>query len=159
MFTENPCAFSSIHERFKSMVDNTSLRVNQAFIVTLLSIAFVLDQPWLVAAVGLIMLVGTVYPPLGLFQLFYRKVLLPAGLLRPMRINEDPAAPRFAQGVGSAFLLAAALAFALKVPVVGWALTLIVVTLALVNLLFGFCTGCFIYFQLERAGLFGKAGR
>jgi hypothetical protein len=32
----------------------------------------------------------------------------------------------------------------------GWVLAWIVVALALVNLLFGFCTGCFIFLNLNR---------
>ena len=35
----------------------------------------------------------------------------------------------------------------------GWVLAWLVVALALVNILLGFCMGCFIYFQLGRAGI------
>ncbi|HMQ34233.1 MAG TPA: DUF4395 family protein [Chloroflexaceae bacterium] len=32
----------------------------------------------------------------------------------------------------------------------GWALALMVVALAAINLIFGFCAGCFVYTQLAR---------
>lgn len=138
------------------MVDQNALRFNQAMIVSLIGLAFVLNKPWLSALVAALMLIGTAWPGLAAFQLFYRRVLLPAGLLRPSPRQEDPAAPRFAQGLGGSFLLLAVVAFALGATTLGWALNLIVVALALINLLFDFCLGCFIYFQLERAGVLGK---
>jgi hypothetical protein len=45
------------------------------------------------------------------------------------------------------------LAFALGAPVLGWALTGVVVALAAVNLFLGFCAGCFMYYQLGRIGV------
>jgi hypothetical protein len=41
--------------------------------------------------------------------------------------------------------------------VAGWVLAWLVVALAGVNLVLGFCLGCFFYFQLERAGLFRRS--
>jgi hypothetical protein len=55
--------------------------------------------------------------------------------------------------VGAGFLIAASLAFALGASGAGWLLAGIVAVLAAVNLLFGFCAGCFVYFQLARVGL------
>ena len=34
--------------------------------------------------------------------------------------------------------------------VAGWALAIVVIVLAAINLIFGFCAGCFVYFQLAR---------
>jgi hypothetical protein len=39
------------------------------------------------------------------------------------------------------------------VPVLGLALALLVAVLAFVNLAFGYCLGCQIYYQLGRAGV------
>src|SRR5439155_8616917 len=106
------------------MVDKNAQRVNQAAIILLLSLAFILDLPILVAVVGAIMLIGTAWPALALFQRFYRGVLLPAKLLRPAPVREDPAAPRFAQGFGSVVLLAATIALLADAPTAGWVLVL-----------------------------------
>lgn len=133
-----------------AQVDRTALRVNQASIVGLVVLAFLLDQPWLVAGVAAVLAAGTVSPALALFQRLYRDLLRPAGLLAPDVHAEDPAPHRFAQGVGAAFLIASSAALASGAAAVGWGLALIVVVLAAVNLLFGFCAGCFVYFHLAR---------
>ena len=137
--------------------DRMALRVNQALIIVFIIIAFLLNLPLLVAFVALVMLVGTIVPSAALFQQFYRKVLRPAGLLRPDLHVEDPAPHRFAQGVGAAFLVVASLAFLAGASVVGWVLAAIVAVLAAVNLFFGFCVGCFMYLQLARVGLIHRA--
>ena len=131
-------------------LDRTALRVNQATIVVLLAAAFVLDQPWLVAFVCAVMAVGTAFPHAALFQRFYRDVLRPAGLLRPDIHAEEAAPHRFAQGLGAAVLLAASAALFVGATALGWGLTFIVIALAAINLIFGFCAGCFVYFQLHR---------
>lgn len=130
--------------------DRTALRVNQAVIITLLLVAFIIDLPWLVAAVAIVMALGTASPALALFQRLYRDVLRPAGVLRPDIHHEDAAPHRFAQGMGAAVLILASIALFLGAPAVGWALALLVVVLAAINLLFGFCAGCFIFFQIQR---------
>lgn len=136
-----------------SLVDRTALRVNQAIIIGLLVIAFVANLPWLVAVVAVVMALGAITPTLALFQRLYRDVLRPLGILRPDLHREDPAPHRFAQGMGAAVLVFATLALWLGAYLLGWALALLVVALAAINLIFGFCAGCFIFFQLQRLGL------
>jgi hypothetical protein len=58
--------------------------------------------------------------------------------------------------MGGVVLVVATL-FLLPVPVVGLAIALLVAVLAFVNLAFGYCLGCQIYFQLGRAGLIRSA--
>lgn len=130
--------------------DRTALRVNQAAIIALLLVAFIVNLPWLVVIVAAIMTLGALSPELAVFQRLYRDVLRPAGLLRPDIHHEDAAPHRFAQGMGAATLILACLALFLGAPTIGWALALIVVALAAINLIFGFCVGCFIFFQLQR---------
>lgn len=134
----------------RGQVDHTALRTNQACIIALLALAFLADQPWLVAFVCVVMALGTVAPQAALFQRAYRDLLRPAGLLRPDVHAEDPAPHRFAQGLGAAVLLAATLALFAGAAALGWGLAFVVIGLAAINLLFGFCAGCFVYFQLAR---------
>jgi hypothetical protein len=136
--------------RPEARFDRTALKVNQAAIITLLLIGFLANQPWLVALVALVMLLGTLSPQLALFQRIYRDGLRPAGLLKPDLHDEDAAPHRFAQGLGAAFLVAASAALFAGLGGLGWALSLIVVVLAAINLIFGFCAGCFVYLQLAR---------
>lgn len=136
-----------------SRIDYTALKVNQSFIIGLLLLAFLLNQPWLVAFVGLVMLVGTVWPQAGLFKRIYSDLLKPAGLLKADPRPDTPAPHLFAQGIGALVLGVAVLVFAAGGVVAGWLLTALVIMLAAINLLTGFCAGCFIYFQLARRGI------
>jgi len=134
----------------RRQVDRTALRVNQACIIGFLALAFLLDQPWLVAFVCAVMAIGAAFPQAALFQRIYRDVLRPAGLLKPDLHDEDAAPHRFAQGMGAAVLLIATIALFSGAMVLGWGLSFVVIALAAVNLFFGFCAGCFVYFQLQR---------
>jgi uncharacterized membrane protein len=143
-------------------VDRTALRVNQASIILLSLIGFVLGTEggrWLIALVALVLALGTILPGAALFKLIYARVLKPRGLLRPDVIADDPRAHRFAQGVGAAFLGAGAIALFAGWNALGWTLVWIVVALAAINLLFGFCAGCFVYYQLGRRGLLRSEAR
>jgi hypothetical protein len=139
-------------------LDRSALKVSQACVVLLIVTAFILDLPPLVGFVGLALLVGTVHPPLALFQQLYFRVLRPIQIVRPEVELDDPAPHRFAQGLGAAFLVAASVAFWLGNHTVGWALGLLVAALAGVNLTTDFCAGCFLYAQLARLGILRAAG-
>ncbi|MCA9858263.1 MAG: DUF4395 domain-containing protein [Thermomicrobiales bacterium] len=135
------------------MVDLNALRTNQVFIVATVAIAFLLGADrgvWLIGLLALCMAAGVVSPGNGPIQLFYRKVLLPAGVVKPNREAGSAAPHRFAQAMGAACLALSAILLVLGFDVAGWVLGFIVVALALVNLLFGFCAGCFVYLQLGR---------
>jgi hypothetical protein len=135
------------------VVDRNALRTNQALIVAGVVIAFVLGTPagaWVVLAVAACLAVGAARPGYGPFQLLYREVLVPVGIVKPSPRPDDPAPHRFAQAMGATVLFLAALLLFAGVDVVGWVLAFIVLTFALVNLLFGFCAGCFIFLQINR---------
>ena len=135
-------------------VDTTALRFNQFSIITFTLLGFLLNQPVLVLFVGLVLAIGTISPKAALFKQFYLKVLKPNNILKANIIDDDPAPHQFAQGVGALFLLASAtILFVSPAAVLGWALAWIVIILAAVNLIFNFCAGCFMYFQLDKFGL------
>ena len=136
-------------------VDHSALRVNQAFIILLLIIAFLLDNWLVVALVGSIMLLGTTVPRLSLFKQIYSRVLKPSGLVNSDVIPDNPEPHRFAQGFGGVVLVLAVLFLLLGQAVVGWALVWLVVILAGLNLFLGFCAGCFLYYQLNRLNVPG----
>jgi hypothetical protein len=136
-------------------VDHAALKINQAFIILFLLLAFVLDSWLLVAFVGAVMLLGTLVPRLSLFKQLYQHVLRPAGLVQPHVLDDNPEPHRFAQGFGSVVLLLATVALWLQVSLLGWLLAGVVILLAALNLLLGFCAGCFLYYQLSRRGVPG----
>lgn len=134
----------------QSRVDHSALRVNQIAIVSVTALAFVVDQPLLLAVLAFILAVGSALPALSLSGALYRTVIRPRGWLKPDLRDESPAPHRFAQAVGAAFLTAGFLALLSGAPTLGWLLSAVVVVLASVNLFSGFCAGCFVYFQLSR---------
>jgi hypothetical protein len=134
-------------------VDHTALRFNQACIIGLLLLAFLVDTPWLVALVAVVMLVGAWQPNAGLFKQIYGRWLKPAGLLKPDIRADEPQPHLFAQAIGGLVLLVSTLTLLAGAAAAGWALAWLVVMLAAVNLFFGFCVGCFLYLQLARRGI------
>lgn len=138
-------------------VDESALKVNQAFIIGLLLLAFVLDSVWLAAFVGGVMLLGTAVPGLSLFKRLYQHLLKPAGLVKPHVITDNPEPHRFAQGFGGVVVALAVIALLAGQPIIGWALVGLVIVLAALNLFLGFCAGCFVYYQLNRLGVPGFA--
>jgi hypothetical protein len=136
-------------------LDAHLLKFSQAWTVLLSALAFILQQPWLVVVVAACLAISAAIPAIGPYRLLYRYVAVPLRLIKPRIVEDDPAPHRFAQGVGAAFTIASSLVLFL-VPggaVAGWTLDLIVFALSLINFTVGFCAGCFVYYQLGRAGL------
>jgi hypothetical protein len=139
------------------LVDHAALKVNQAGIVATVLVAFVgsLFSPvflWLIPLLGIVLLLGTFAPRLALFKQFYFQVLKTRGIVKPRPVQDRPQPHNFAQGLGGVFLGVASV-FLIPLPVVGLAIALLVAVLAFVNLAFGYCLGCQIFYQLERRGV------
>jgi Domain of unknown function (DUF4395) len=139
------------------VVDHSALKVNQTGIVTTVLVAFVGSAFYrpallLIPLLAIVLLLGTFAPNLALFKQFYFQVLKPRGIVKPRPVQDRPEPHNFAQGLGGVFLVVAS-AFLLPVPVIGLAIALLVAVLAFVNLAFGYCLGCQIYFQLSKRGL------
>jgi hypothetical protein len=145
---------SSGSPRSAAVVDVNGLKTNQTLIVGLVSVAFVLGVDaggaWLVAVVALSLAIGAAVPGYGPFQLLYRRVLRQFGVVKARPRPDDPAPHRFAQALGGTFLVVSTIALFAGAETLGWVLGWLVVALALVNLLFGFCTGCFVFYHLRR---------
>jgi hypothetical protein len=152
---------TAANARPAQVVDVNALKTNQTLIVVLVALAFVLGEEnggaWLVALVAVSLAIGAAIPGYGPFQLFYRRVLRRAGLVKARPRPDDPAPHRFAQALGAIFLGVGAAALFAGATTPGWVFAWLVVALALVNLLFGFCAGCFVFFQLRRLTRGGAA--
>lgn len=141
----------------QGVVDHSALKVNQTGIVATVLVAFLgsaLYRPLLVLIplLAIALLIGTFAPQLALFKQIYFKVLKPSGIVKPRLVKDRPEPHNFAQGLGGVFLAVSSVLL-LPVPVLGLALALLVAVLAFVNLAFGYCLGCQIYYQLGRAGV------
>ena len=138
------------------VVDHSALKVNQTGIIATVLVAFIGSAFYrpalvLIPLLAIVLLLGTFAPRYALFKQFYFKVLKPRGIVKPRPVQDRPEPHNFAQGLGGVFLIVAS-AFLLPVPFIGLALALIVAVLAFVNLAFGYCLGCQIYFQLGKRG-------
>ncbi len=139
------------------VVDHSALKVNQTGIIATVLVAFVggaLFRPLLVLIplLAIVLLLGTFVPQLALFKQFYFKVLKPRGIVKPRPVQDRPEPHNFAQGLGGVFLAVASI-FLIPLTFLGLALALLVAVLAFVNVAFGYCLGCQIFYQLERRGL------
>ena len=136
-------------------VDHSALRTNQAFIISLLIVAFVAEARWLVTFVAAVMLVGTALPNVALFKAVYLYVLKPLKIARPDVRLDNPEPHLFAQGLGGLVLTLATLAFVMDSTAIGWVLSWVVIALAALNLFAGICVGCMIYYWFNRLGVPG----
>jgi Domain of unknown function (DUF4395) len=138
-------------------VDHSALKVNQSGIVATVLVAYLGSFFWqpvtlLIPLLAIVLLLGTFNPRLALFKQFYFQVLKPRGIVKPRPVQDRPEPHNFAQGMGGVVL---AIASVLLIPFEfgGLALSLLVAVLAFVNLAFGYCLGCQIYYQLGKRGL------
>lgn len=135
-------------------VDTHLGKFSQGCTVALTGLAFIFNSPIIVLIAAAVMAWSAIAPQSSPYRLLYRGVVVPLGLLRPRVVEDDPAPHRFAQGIGTIFLVAAALVlFLTGAAALGWTLDLIVFVLAGINLAVGFCAGCFVYYHLGRLGL------
>jgi hypothetical protein len=148
-------------------VDHSALKVNQTGIVATVLVAFfgswAVYRPLLVLIplLAVVLLLGTFAPQLALFKQLYFKVLKPAGIVKPRPVQDRPEPHNFAQGLGGVFLAISSILIFLPVDArtalvtvaLGLAIALLVAVLAFVNLAFGYCLGCQIYYQLGKRGL------
>jgi uncharacterized protein DUF4395 len=138
-------------------VDHSALKVNQTGIVATVLVAFIgsyFYRPLLVLIplLAIALLLGTFAPKLAPFKQFYFQVLKPRGIVKPRPVQDRPEPHNFAQGLGGVFLAISSVLL-LPIPVLGLAIALLVAVLAFVNLVFGYCLGCQIYYQLGKAGV------
>ena len=130
-------------------VDHSALRTNQAVIISLCILAFIVDLPWLAGLVALVMALGTALQRPG-FGFLYQGLLRPRGWAQPDILPDNPEPHRFAQGFGAVVLAAGTAGLLLSATVLGWSLVWLVVALAALNLFGGFCVGCAVYYWLFR---------
>ena len=130
-------------------VDHSALKANQLFIISLSILAFILNQPWLVVFVALVMGIGSALKVPG-FGFIYKNLLKPRGWMKPDVLDDNPEPHRFAQFLGFLFMSAGSIALFLGASLPGWSLVWLVVALASLNAFGGFCVGCAVYYWLSR---------
>jgi hypothetical protein len=138
---------------FPDPVNEVSARLVAGAVVLMALATIVLDQPWLtlLLAYGFVarVLTGPTLSPLG--QLVTR-VVTPRLGLEPRPVPGPP--KRFAQGIGAAFsLTAAVLALGFGARGAAYVVLGLLVAAATLESVFGYCLGCRIFALLMRTGL------
>ena len=138
-------------------VDPRGPRLTAGVTALVLVTVLLLPSPWAAVLAGVQAVLFAIGASRGVQHTphawLFRTVLRPR--LSPPRELEDPAPPRFAQGVGLAFTLVALVALVLGqsasgVTLVGQVAIGFALVAALLNAVFGLCLGCEIYLILKR---------
>lgn len=126
-----------------TVIDVNVPRFNQLCVAVLTGLAFVL-QLWALVAVTLVLVAATRFggPRFAVFTAIYVRFIRPR---LSETTTEDAAPPRFAQLLGVIVLGAAVVAFVAGASTIGWALTLVVTSLATLAAATRICAGCVIY--------------
>jgi hypothetical protein len=126
-------------------IDPRGQRFGAGVSAVALATAFVLGLPWLVALLGLNLLISAAFGT-RLFLPGRAWPLVRSALRLGPTEPEHEYPPRFAQALGSTFLALATVAFVAGLPVVGWLLTAAVAGLQVLLAATGICVGCRLYF-------------
>ena len=136
---------------FPNPVNEKAARVVAGLVVLTALSALLLPAGWLLwlMALGFLLRVlsGPRFSPFGLLA---TRVIAPR--LGPPTLVPGPP-KRFAQGLGLAFSLTAALCVSLGATTVGWVLVGLLIVAAVLESVFAFCLGCVIFGRLQRVGL------
>lgn len=138
---------------FPDPVNEVSARLVAGAVVLMAVATIAFDQPWMTAvlAYGFVarVLTGPTLSPLG--QLVTR-VVTPRLPVAPRPVPGPP--KRFAQGIGAAFsLTAAVLALGFGQRGAAYVVLALLATAATLESVFGYCLGCKIFALLMRTGL------
>ncbi len=127
-------------------IDPRGQRFGAGVSAAVLVLAFVLGLPWLVALVGLNLLVSAAFGTRFFLPGRLWPVVRSAFKLGPPAEPEHEYPPRFAQALGGIALAVASLAFLLGAMPLGWVFTGAVIALQTLLAATGICVGCRLYF-------------
>jgi hypothetical protein len=130
-----------------------------ALTVVVLILALLLPQPWALAVTVIQTVLFAIGAGLGVQRTphawLFKKFVRPR-LGAPDEL-EDPAPPRFAQGVGLAFVLVALVGYLVGATLVAQIALGLALVAAVLNAVFRFCLGCEMYLLIRRLGLIPSA--
>lgn len=140
-----------------SNVDHGEIKLGQLLTIALSIAALALGEPWLLVVLGVAFLLAGTVRALSPFGAVYRLVVRPLGLMRSDYRLDNPQAHQFGQLVGVATVAVAWGLIQAGYPAAGWVVVGVLIALTAVSY-FGWCIGCFFYYQLNRLGLRGFFG-
>jgi hypothetical protein len=133
-------------------IDPRGPQVTAAITAVVLVAVLLLPSPWAAVLTGVQAVLFAIGATRGVQHTphawLFRHVVRPR--LAPPAELEDPAPPRFAQGVGLAFTLVALVGFASGLTLLGQVAIGLALVAALLNAVFRFCLGCELYLLMKR---------
>ena len=130
-------------------VDPRAPRFAAAVTSVVLLVVLVTGSGLLAVAQAVVFALGATSLRLSPYSALYRWLIAPR--LAPPTEREDQAPVRFAQGVGLAFTIVAAVGYLSGAWIVGAIAAAFALAAAFLNAAFGFCLGCELYLLLRRA--------
>ncbi|MFI5622185.1 DUF4395 domain-containing protein [Nocardioides sp. NPDC051685] len=136
-------------------IDPRGPQFTAALTVVVILLALLLPQPWALVVTVIQTVLFAIGAGLGVQRTphawLFKKFVRPR-LGAPDEL-EDPAPPRFAQGVGLAFLLVALVGYLVSATLVAQIALGLALVAAVLNAVFRFCLGCELYLLIRRLGL------
>jgi hypothetical protein len=132
--------------------DVTARKFHQATSVFLLALAFVIGTgvaPWIVGAIGVVMLAGRFWWPADIFRQLVWRALEPAGVLRRREVQEDHDTRRVARVLGGVVFLVSAVLLAMG-QTWAWLAVAAIAVMILLDATFDFCVLCAITYRIAR---------
>jgi hypothetical protein len=134
----------------KIYIDARGPRFGATITTIVLAIALVTQNKWVLVAQGLVFLIGAVKgPQFTPYGLIFKSVVKPR--LKGVAPTEDVRPPKFAQAVGFAFALVAAIGAFTGADLVFTIAVGLALAAAFLNAAFNYCLGCEMYLVLIRA--------
>ncbi len=135
-------------------IDPRGPQFTAALTVVVILLALLLPQPWALVVTVIQTVLFAIGAGLGVQRTphawLFKKFVRPR-LGAPDEL-EDPAPPRFAQGVGLAFLLVALVGYLVGATLVAQIALGLALVAAVLNAVFRFCLGCELYLLIRRLG-------
>ncbi|MGV9597171.1 DUF4395 domain-containing protein [Streptosporangium sandarakinum] len=125
-------------------VDPRALRFAATVTTAVLAIVLITGSTWLLAAQAVVF-------GLGVFGASPYGMVFKGIVKSPPSVLEDAAPPRFAQGVGLAFTLAALVGYITRITPLALGATAAALFAAFLNAVFGFCLGCEMFLIIRRS--------
>ncbi|MFG1605417.1 DUF4395 domain-containing protein [Actinoplanes sp. NPDC049265] len=129
-------------------LDPRSVRFGAAMSSIMLVVVLLTGSGWIALAQAAVFALTAVAPSYGPYSVVYRLLVRPR--LGPPAEMEPAAPPRFAQTLGLAFTVVAAIGYLTGVPVLGLIFAAFALMATFLNAAFGFCLGCHIYLAVNR---------
>ena len=133
----------------KIYIDARGPRFGAAITTTVLAVALVTQNKWVLVAQGLVFLIGAVRgPQFTPYGLIYKNLVKPR--LSKVAPTEDVRPPKFAQAVGFLFALVGSIGAFAGADLVFTIATGFALAAAFLNSAFNYCLGCEMYLLIVR---------